>query len=156
MKKIYKYKTEGYLKQGDIQLFKVVRIITIPNNNKFFVLQDSNGNKHLLPFKLYENYNIEINSEIKCEIDKINCIGRIFLEPLHFYFIENKNFKFKYMSDIETVRKNKSRYKYHKFIGKYNFTALLPYDYNTNKFIKNSRYIFKVDKISKAVIYLKM
>ncbi len=60
------------------------------------------------------------------------------------------------MSDIETVRKNKSRYKYHKFIGKYNFTALLPYDYNTNKFIKNSRYIFKVDKISKAVIYLKM
>jgi len=155
LKKIYKYKTIGYLKQGDIQLFKVIRIITIPNNNKYFVLQDFKKNKHLLPFKLYENYNFKINSEIKCKIDKINCVGRIFLEPQHFYFSINKNFEFEYITDIEIVKKNKNRYKYHKFIGKYNFTALLPFKHNKNKLKKYSKYIFEIDRISKAIIYLK-
>ena len=85
MKKIYKYKAEAYLKQDSICKFKIIREITIPNDNKYYVLEDVIGNKHLLPTEFYRNYDIKIKSEIECTVDKVNCIGRIFLEPLHHY-----------------------------------------------------------------------
>ena len=155
MKKIYKHKSKGYLKQGDLQLFKVIRKIIIPNDNEFFVLEDLKGSKHLLPFKLYKNYNIKVNSEIECKVDKINCVGRIFIEPLHYYYKVNKSYKFEYIAEIETIRKNQNKYKYYKFKGKFNFTALLPISYKENIFINKTKYNFKIDSISKAIIYLK-
>jgi len=155
LKKIYKHKTEGYLKQGDLQLFKVIRKITIPTNNEYFVLQDLKGSKHLLPFELYENYDIKINSNIKCKIDKINCIGRVFLEPQHIYYKENEYYKFEYIEEIEIIKKNLKKYKYHKFKGKYNFIVLLAIINNEKKFLKKEKYNFKINKISKSIIYLK-
>jgi hypothetical protein len=47
------------------------------------VLQDINGLKHFMPAAYYEAYGFKPGDEIQCKIDRINCTGRIFLEPKH-------------------------------------------------------------------------
>jgi len=53
-----------------------------------FVLQDILENKLIMTSVYYDNeiYNLKIGMEITCYVDKINCNGRIFLEPEHPYY----------------------------------------------------------------------
>ncbi|MBN1251409.1 MAG: hypothetical protein JXR51_08110 [Bacteroidales bacterium] len=155
MKKIYKYKTEAFLKRGNIYNFKVIRKIFIPNDREYFVLEGLTGIKYLLPIEYYTNYNIKTNSEIECIVDKINCVGRIFLEPIHHYYKVNNSYEFKFISEIEIAKKNLIKQKYYKLKGEYNFTALLSATYSINKFDIKQNKIFEIEKISKATIFLK-
>jgi hypothetical protein len=48
----------------------------------------------LLPVEPYNNYCIGGNSTIECRIDKINCSGKVFLEPRHPVYIEGETYDF--------------------------------------------------------------
>jgi hypothetical protein len=77
-------------------LFRVVNILSFPDSLDFFVLSDPFGDRHLLPSHLYKSFNITLNSEIECVIDKINCKGEIFIEPIHPYYQPGQIYKFTY------------------------------------------------------------
>lgn len=69
------------LSEGNSYPFKITNLIQMQDENFYYVLQDINGMKHFMPAGNYTNYNFRIGEEIQCSIAKINCTGRIFLEP---------------------------------------------------------------------------
>ena len=81
------------LKEGSRYLFDVEKIVALGSNN-FFVLKGPDQKKYLLDSKEYSDYNIECGSQIDCRLDKINCKGEFFLEPLHPYYKEGENYSF--------------------------------------------------------------
>ncbi len=81
--------TPGYinsgnkLDEGKTYLFGVLGLVMLQDERAYLILEDPYHIKHLLPSWLYTNYNIEQGQTIKCLVDKINCTGRVYLEPEH-------------------------------------------------------------------------
>ena len=71
------------LSEGDRFPFRILNLIQLQDDAWYYVLQDINGLKHFMLAEYYENYGFKIGDEINCIIDRINCTGRIFLEPEH-------------------------------------------------------------------------
>ncbi len=66
--------------------FKISDKIRMPDGEVYFKLTDPNRIRHLLRAQWYEKYNLKTGDTITCHIDKINCSGRIFIEPLHPFY----------------------------------------------------------------------
>lgn len=77
--------------------FKVLKEIEFPDGENMFVLEDPNGYKHLLRQDYYKHYDIKPEQNINCRIDKINCSGRIFLEPEHPIYKEGESYCFNFI-----------------------------------------------------------
>jgi hypothetical protein len=70
--------------------FLILGIVEGVDGEEFFKLADPNGVKHLLNTQWYKDYNLKKGETVICHIDKINCNGRIFIEPEHpFYKLDN-------------------------------------------------------------------
>ncbi|MEI7595575.1 MAG: hypothetical protein WCK02_07500 [Bacteroidota bacterium] len=78
--------------------FKVLKEIDFPDGESMFVLEDPNGYKHLLRQDYYKHYQIKPEQYINCRIDKINCSGRIFLEPEHPIYKEGESYSFNFIA----------------------------------------------------------
>jgi hypothetical protein len=83
------------LKEGFEYEFRVEKSISDPGGTTHFILTGPDGTKYLLPKDLYRNYGITLQSVIKCRVDKINCRGEIFLEPVNPYYKEGQSYEFK-------------------------------------------------------------
>lgn len=81
------------VKLGEEKDFIIHKILQIGTDN-FYVFCDSLGDNYLIPAVYYEDYNFEIGQCIKGRIDKINCSGRIFIEPRHPKYIEGEVYDF--------------------------------------------------------------
>jgi hypothetical protein len=57
-------------------------------------MQDPLGYKILMPAHFYPHYGFEPGQTIECRVDKINCNGRMFLEPLHPHYTEGLVYEF--------------------------------------------------------------
>ena len=75
-------------KVGESYSFQIFKTVDI-SNEEFYMLLDPNGNKYLLPAINYKPYNFKIGEWIKCRIDKINCTGKMYIEPNHPVYKEN-------------------------------------------------------------------
>jgi hypothetical protein len=82
------------LKEGKSYSFQITGVTNLPDESECFVLCDPNGIKHLLETKYYHYYQFEIGQSITCRIDKINCNGKIYIEPLHPYYRIGKAYDF--------------------------------------------------------------
>ncbi len=71
------------LKQGNYYNFKYIKRVKLEDDNTYMVFEDMYGIRHFVGYKMYENYNLKLNTDVTCLLDKINCTGRIFLEPKH-------------------------------------------------------------------------
>jgi hypothetical protein len=94
------------LTQGKTYKFKIAKETVLPDGENHFVLMASDKSRHLLPFKLYGNYSFKVGQTIKCRIDKINCTGRIFLEPEHPLYKEKETYLMHYVR-IENIMTSK-------------------------------------------------
>ena len=74
--------------------FRIHKEVEFPDDGEYFVLTDPYGYKHLLRKEFYLHYHFEIGSTIQCRIDKINCSGKIYLEPEHPLYTEGKSYDF--------------------------------------------------------------
>jgi len=83
------------LTEGETYLFKVLSKMELGHNETYFVLSDPLGYKMLMPAGFYNHYGFLPGQEIMCRVDKINCNGRMFLEPLNPWYTEGKVFDFK-------------------------------------------------------------
>ena len=84
-------------KVGDHINFTIKKIIDIPDSGTHYVLQGENSQKYLFKESQYINYNFEVGSKITCYVAKINCSGKVFLEPLHPYFKIGNKYPFKFI-----------------------------------------------------------
>ena len=82
------------LQEGQNYLFKLEGLIELPDGKLFHRLSDPNDIKHLLPAEPYDKFGLESKEEIICHVDKINCSGKIFLEPEHPFYKINKEYLF--------------------------------------------------------------
>ncbi len=78
------------IEEGKFYPFLILGIVEGVDGEEFFKLADPNGVKHLLKTQWYKKYDLKTGETIICHIDKINCNGRIFIEPEHpFYKLNN-------------------------------------------------------------------
>jgi hypothetical protein len=76
--------TDYRLTEGKSYGFTIIRVIKMPpDGEEQYVVQSESGSKHLLPKQFYEHYQFQCGQTICCRVDKINCNGKIFLEPDH-------------------------------------------------------------------------
>ena len=82
------------LSEGDWFPFIIHNLVKLQDDEWYYVLVDVNGLKHFMLAKYYEMYGFKPGDEISCKIDKVNCTGRIYLEPKHPYYIEGETYDF--------------------------------------------------------------
>ncbi len=92
------------LTEGSYHYFRIVKTVALGHDESFFVMQDPLGYKVLMPAKFYEKYGFENGQEIKCRVDRINCSGRMYLEPMHPFYTEGEIYDFEKIG--EGKRKN--------------------------------------------------
>ena len=84
------------MKTGEWYLFQIGNVIEIPGVEPQQVLISHEGTRYLIPSLPYKDYNLETGKMIRCKVDKINCSGRVFLEPEHPVYAEGNSYGFHY------------------------------------------------------------
>ncbi len=82
------------LVEGKYYPFQILKTIHLEPENPLYVLTDPLGYKVLMPKKYYLHYGFKEGQLIQCRVDKINCNGRMFLEPLHPHYSEGNYYDF--------------------------------------------------------------
>lgn len=86
---------EIFFKEGQRFQFTITNKLVLPGTDEVnLILLGPDNKKYLLPEQFYENYHLKIGQAIQCMIDKINCSGRIFLEPDHPYYKIGERYDF--------------------------------------------------------------
>lgn len=135
--------------------YKVLKEISLPGIENHFVMEDINGNKHLMPSDPYKDYPIKIGDIINCYIDKINCIGKVFIEPEHPYYKRENIYEMKIIDIGEKFYKR----------GKYRFTIkiidykgaiaeALPYNFDVNINFRYGLNTCRVIKLKKGKLVI--
>jgi hypothetical protein len=144
------------LKEGNIFRFKVEKKITLPDGEYFILLAEFN-NKYLLPAKYYSEYNIQIGQEITCSIDRINCNGKVFLEPQNpIYSIGDRDI-FIYQGSEERIKhKTKEKYQVVNVIGVKTKRAIIVENLISGSYSHRDNVFCEVVKIKKGELHLKV
>lgn len=77
------FDTSHKLQEGRSYRFNYRKKVLLSDDNEYMVFEDPFGIKHLLPLADYTHYNLVCPSVVTCLVSRINCTGRVFLEPLH-------------------------------------------------------------------------
>jgi len=94
----YKYK------EGETHLFIIDGFTEIPGTEEsFYILKNKLGGKHLLKSIHYKHYNLKVDQKINCKIDKINCSGKIYLEPVNPIYKEGEIYNFDFIKVIDHI-----------------------------------------------------
>ncbi len=84
-----------FFEEGQIYPFLITGEVGLPPDNEaFFILQSKFNSKHLMKKQPFVRYNLLVGETINCRIDKINCSGKIFLEPEHPFYKEGRIYEF--------------------------------------------------------------
>jgi hypothetical protein len=83
------------LKEGNVYKFLVEKELSLPDNTIHFLLKGPDLKKYLIPAQNYLNYGLIPGNTIKCRIDRINCNGKVFLEPRNPWYSEGKSYNFR-------------------------------------------------------------
>ena len=86
------------LNEGENHFFHVISIVNIVEEGDFYLLRHNTGRRILVPVKPYLKYNIKTGQQLNCRVDKVNCTGKVFLEPKHPVYEEGRNYRFKIVS----------------------------------------------------------
>ena len=86
------------LAEGSYYHFSILKVVALDPGESYFVMRDPLGYKILMPAKYYTAYGFEPGQTIECRVDKVNCNGRMFLEPLHPYYREGQVYTFEVVS----------------------------------------------------------
>ena len=140
------------LEEGSDYTFKTIRITRL-EEVKYFVLEGPDGQRYLLDRKRYSGYGIEPGQNIICRVDKINCKGELFLEPVHPVYSEGERYTFiteGYESRIDKQGNSRQVIRFSDDLGN---RPLLPQQFFKGKLPEpGDRLQLKVEKILKGRI----
>lgn len=141
--------------EGDVHLFKIIGFTEIPDSEEsFFILENPFGGKHLLKSIYYKQYNLKIGDTINCTIDKINCSGKIYLEPENPYYKQGVIYEFEVIRIIDqtnSVGENEKVILVKDSLGRENRCSL-PDNISSSQIKQKIK--CKVVRIKKGVLYL--
>lgn len=100
------YNRDKLLKVGQIYTFNYIKSVILEDGNRYMILEDIHGMRHFLEHECYKSYNLIESSEINCRVEKINCTGRIYLEPVHPVYQLGSTHYFGISSIIQTEEGN--------------------------------------------------
>lgn len=80
--------------EGNIISLLIKKKVVLSQNEELWILESMLGDKFTLNNKTYKHYNLSIGKTIKAKIDRINCSGRIFIEPEHPIYKEGNTYNF--------------------------------------------------------------
>ncbi len=83
------------LTEGKIYPFRILKTVSLGPQDDWFVMQDPMGYKILIPKAHYEDYGFKKGMLVNCRVDKVNCNGKVFLEPEHPHYVEGNIYPFK-------------------------------------------------------------
>ncbi len=86
------------LTEGRNYPFRILKVVSLEPGDEWFVMQDPNGYKILMPKGFYGQYGFKPGQTVHCRVDKINCNGRMFLEPTHPHYKEGEIYDFELVS----------------------------------------------------------
>ncbi len=92
--------------EGETYPFQFIRIVPLSDNMNYMLMEDPYGIRHLVPYEYYIQYGIQTGSTVNCRIDKINCTGRVFLEPEHPFYKMGSTFYFEIVGFKEADKQN--------------------------------------------------
>lgn len=145
---------KGKLEEGKIYPFVISDLINIPNDQEYIKLIDPNNIKHLLEAGPYVKYNFKKGNTIHCRVDKINCTGKIFIEPEHPYYDLNEIYEFLLIrfgkSNTDTDLKHSHAY----FLDVFKNEVEFPIEELEEDLIPGNSYKFQVTRIKKGLIYI--
>jgi hypothetical protein len=96
------YNRDKLLKVGNTYAFRYIKSVVLEDDNRYMVLEDIYGMRHFLEHECFKSYNLVETSDIECRVEKINCTGRIYLEPVHPFYRLGSEYRFNVSSIIET------------------------------------------------------
>jgi len=74
--------------------FRIHKLVQLQDEEWYYILEDMNGLRHFIYAENYKYYGFKPGDEISCKIDKINCTGRLFLEPRHPHYNAGEIYSF--------------------------------------------------------------
>lgn len=116
------------LREGKIYSFRITGIIVLPDGSEYFALSDPNRVKHLLEKKYYKEYGFEPGQLIECSVDKINCNGKIYIEPLHPHYRVGKRYEFPFVKFSDNPVRNGKQEKWAVFEDVFGNEIKIPWD----------------------------
>lgn len=142
------------LKEGFMYPFVIYGKVDLPDGNEYFVLKDPNDVKHLLLTRYYKNFNFQLGQTIECRVDKINCNGKIYLEPQHPYYELGKIYEFPFQS-IEDYKDNLGKvHQFAIFTDIFQNEIKIPLDTLPEKVKPGMPVRFSISRIKKGRVYL--
>ena len=94
------------IEEGKYYRFRIEGEVKGVDGEELLKLSDPNGVKHLLNTQWYKNYNLKAGETVICHIDKINCSGRIFIEPVHPVYKPDEIFDFEVVDSVKIENNN--------------------------------------------------
>jgi len=114
------------------------------------------GNKYLLPSNNYNEYNLKKNQKIKCRIDRINCNGKVFIEPeCSIYKVGDMDTFMFYDSESRIKTKTFENYNVLKAKNKTTQRGIFFKKENYNEAMINENWLCEIVRIKKGEFYLK-
>lgn len=142
------------LEEGHKYPFKISGIIDLPDGNEYFVLKDPNDVRHLLLTRYYKNFNFQLGQTIQCRIDKINCSGKIYLEPEHPNYKLGRKYDFPFKF-IEDYKDNVGKlHQFAIFTDVFDNEIKMPIDVLPEKIEAGIPLNFEVSRIKKGRVYI--
>jgi hypothetical protein len=80
--------------EGDIIKLSFLKEISINDADRFYLFQHEAGDRFMLEKTMYSLYSFQSGKTINARIDRINCSGKIFIEPEHPVYKDLQIYKF--------------------------------------------------------------
>ncbi len=145
------------LREGNKYDFEIKKLIRLSDEQSYFILIDPYGKKHLMFDRYYIHYGMKTGDVICCNIDKINCNGRIYLEPQHPYYQNGRNYEIEFLDVMEIENSKKKKLFILHVNDSYHSTAFLQNVRQSHyKDFISRKVIAKVEYVKKARLYLKI
>ncbi len=78
------YNPTDDLQEGNYLSFRVLNEIALPpDDERFYVMESESGKRHLMKADYYAHYQLKPGMSLRCRVDKVNCSGKVYLEPDH-------------------------------------------------------------------------
>ena len=87
-------------------IFRIEKILKLDDNSEYFLLINPLGERNLMSTAYYADYHFTVGQEISARIDKINCQGRLFIEPEHPFFKISQTYLFNFLGKEKICKKN--------------------------------------------------
>lgn len=94
------------LREGMNVDFFVRNQIVLQDNKTYFILEDPSETKHFIEADPYHHYQIQSGQKLRCQIVKINCTGRIILEPTHPVYKIGESYEFRLLPSDSIDQEN--------------------------------------------------